>query len=313
MDDFREWLSDNLRYILLGVAIILVVVIAIFAVRLIGSLSGDSAKKEESESHSAAVVVQSEDESQSETEAVTLPLVKDNPDLTEIVQKYYTAVVNKDVDAVKQLVDSLDEESEQKILNGNGVESYNIISVYSKDGLTEGSYVTFIYHEAKVAGVETLAPGLSSLYIATREDGSLYVMNSSSDAAVTEYRDKISADADVQQLIKDVDDKWKAAEEAEPILKQMMDEMASPDTQSVLPDSSDVDVDVNKQVAATDVINVRRDSSEDAEIIGMLNIGETVTRIRELDNGWSEIRYGTETAYVKSEYLTEDTSSVQTQ
>ena len=35
MDNFREWLSDNLRYILLGLAVLLVVVIAFFAIRLI--------------------------------------------------------------------------------------------------------------------------------------------------------------------------------------------------------------------------------------------------------------------------------------
>ena len=43
VDDFREWLSDNLRYILLGLAIIIVLVIAFFAVRFVTDrLGGDS-------------------------------------------------------------------------------------------------------------------------------------------------------------------------------------------------------------------------------------------------------------------------------
>ena len=44
MDNFREWLSDNLRYILLGLAVLLVVVIAFFAIRLISG--GGSSKKQ---------------------------------------------------------------------------------------------------------------------------------------------------------------------------------------------------------------------------------------------------------------------------
>ena len=43
MDNFREWLSDNLRYILLGLAIILILTIAILAVRFIGAgIGGDT-------------------------------------------------------------------------------------------------------------------------------------------------------------------------------------------------------------------------------------------------------------------------------
>ena len=35
MDNFREWLSDNLRYILLGLAVILLLIIAFFAIKLV--------------------------------------------------------------------------------------------------------------------------------------------------------------------------------------------------------------------------------------------------------------------------------------
>ncbi|MEI3193668.1 MAG: hypothetical protein V8S22_06940 [Lachnospiraceae bacterium] len=34
MDDFREWLSDNLRYFLLGFAILAVVIIAVAGIRI---------------------------------------------------------------------------------------------------------------------------------------------------------------------------------------------------------------------------------------------------------------------------------------
>ena len=47
LDDIREWISDNLRYILLGVAGLLLILIIVFAVRLIGGRkkSGESQPK----------------------------------------------------------------------------------------------------------------------------------------------------------------------------------------------------------------------------------------------------------------------------
>ena len=66
MDDFREWLSDNLRYFLLGFAILAVVIIAVAGIRIYQRAAGSQKKptdniRVESESTSTA----------GETEAVT--------------------------------------------------------------------------------------------------------------------------------------------------------------------------------------------------------------------------------------------------
>ena len=42
MDDFREWVSDNLRYMLLGLAIIIVLVLLFFGIRFLTSVLGGS-------------------------------------------------------------------------------------------------------------------------------------------------------------------------------------------------------------------------------------------------------------------------------
>ena len=47
MDNFREWISDNIRYILLGLAGILVLVIVIFAARWIKDTVGGKDPKDE--------------------------------------------------------------------------------------------------------------------------------------------------------------------------------------------------------------------------------------------------------------------------
>lgn len=45
MDNFREWLSDNLRYFMLGGAILVIVLVLIFGVRAcVGGKKGNSNK-----------------------------------------------------------------------------------------------------------------------------------------------------------------------------------------------------------------------------------------------------------------------------
>ena len=59
MDNFREWLSDNLRYFLLGFAILAVVIIAAIGIRIYQRVEGSAQKptdnvRVESETSSAA-------------------------------------------------------------------------------------------------------------------------------------------------------------------------------------------------------------------------------------------------------------------
>ena len=44
LDNFREWLSDNLRYILLGLAILVVLLVLFFGVRAVTG-AGSERKK----------------------------------------------------------------------------------------------------------------------------------------------------------------------------------------------------------------------------------------------------------------------------
>ena len=64
-------------------------------------------------------------------------------------------------------------------------------------------------------------------------------------------------------------------------------------------------------MTVTGNLNVRADSRQDSDQIGVLVPGQTVTRLQVLDNGWSKIRFddGAGTVvegYVLSEYLQAD-------
>ncbi len=302
MDDFREWLSDNLRYILLGLAVILVIVLAVFAVKLISGSDNNDAKPKETESQSQAVV---ETEPQSETEAAN-PLVENDPAILETVQNYYTAVKNKDIEGLKQIVETLDEADQQAIENNNVIESYENIASYSKNGPEEGSYVVYAYYEGKLANYSTLVPSLWGLYLKTREDGSLYVADWEDDETVSAYIEAQKSEADVKALIDRVNAASQQAVDSDPDLKAYMDSLQVPETESVIPEGNEAGVEVNKLVQAKETCNIRSDSREDAEILGMLAAGQTITRLRILDNGWSEVRLSDGVGYIRSDLLTED-------
>lgn len=304
MDDFREWLSDNLRYILLGLAIILVIVLAFFAVKLVSGL-GKTEKPVETESQQKAVDLETEDQSGSESETSD-PLVQNDPAILEIVQKYYAAAGSKDIETLKQIVETLDEKDQQAIESNDVIESYNNISVYSKNGPVEGSYVAYVYYEGKLAGFETAVPSLMGLYLCTRDDGSLYVADWDGDETVKAFIEKQKSESDVKELIDRVNQACQDAEASDPELKAYMDSLEVPETESVIPQGNEAGVEVNKLVQAKEACNIRSDSREDADIIGSLSEGETITRLRKLDNGWSEVRLSDGSGYVRSDLLTEE-------
>lgn len=54
---------------------------------------------------------------------------------------------------------------------------------------------------------------------------------------------------------------------------------------------------------ASTTVKIRKDSSTDSEQIGLVYGGEKVEVIEKLSNGWSKIKFGGKTGYIKSEYL----------
>ena len=82
MDDFREWLSDNLRYILLGLGVVLILVIAFFAVRLVTGLGSPQKEKETEITTEAGTDAQQEEQAQDQAEESDL--VRNDPDILNL-------------------------------------------------------------------------------------------------------------------------------------------------------------------------------------------------------------------------------------
>ena len=86
LDNFREWLSDNLRYFMLGGAILIIVVVLFFGVRaLVGSNRGNSEKEPNTTSENQGNVPSSptkEGESDDEKKEDANPMETNNADIS---------------------------------------------------------------------------------------------------------------------------------------------------------------------------------------------------------------------------------------
>ena len=60
---------------------------------------------------------------------------------------------------------------------------------------------------------------------------------------------------------------------------------------------------VTQKAKLTDTVNVRKDSSRDADIIGILNKGSEIEVIEQMSNGWTKINHPNGIAYVKSDFV----------
>lgn len=98
MDDFREWLSDNLRYFMLGGAILIIVVVLFCGIRACsGSNKGNSGDEQKITSEDQGNVPSSpisEGESDEKKEDAN-PMETADADVTALITSYYQALGKK--------------------------------------------------------------------------------------------------------------------------------------------------------------------------------------------------------------------------
>ena len=142
MNDFREWVSDNLRYMLLGLFIVLVILALIFGIRFISNTFDGSGQKEGQKTEATPTPEATEaptetptatpeaTPTETPTPAVEEELKKDaDENVTALIRDYYTALGKRDVESVKKLVDNLDETEAKQIENAPTIEENKVVSV----------------------------------------------------------------------------------------------------------------------------------------------------------------------------------------
>ena len=307
MDNFREWLSDNLRYILLGLAILAVLAVIIFGAwfisgRLVGSQdTAEQQQTEENKEDGSDTDGQDTPESEPEATPETTPEAQADQDLLEqnaypevnaLVESYYTALTNRDTETLKTLVDQLDSSEETAIQNSRYIESYNSVDTYTKPGVEDGSYVILAVYEHKYAGYDTVLPGVSCMYATPGDDGSLQIVSEPSQEQQTRM-DEVTNSEDVQELIAGKQKEYDDTVASDAALSAYLSELG-------VEVSAAMDAEVGSVVTVKSNCNVRAEASVDSEKLGELTAGQQVTKTGS-EGDWIQIDFEGQTGYVRGD------------
>lgn len=267
-----------------------------------------------------------------------VPLEQDAvPEINELFNTYYTAMVEGDTDTMSRLVDHLDETEILKAQETSKyIESYPTLEVYTKAGPKEGTYVAYVYNEVKFNDYEKPVPGMRVYYVCTNENGEYYInedgeeneaelnyirdVNLQDDVvdlnnrAAVAYNDMVAGDQELRDYLMDLNaeiDKnvgealaraegsTSAEEGGEAAAAGPVGELVG----GAEIGTTDEPVTVVTKVKATDVVNIRTSDSETADKLGKAAVGDEFTLLEERGNGWSKISYEGGEAFIKSEFL----------
>ena len=159
-----------------------------------------------------------------------------NVELNALMVNYYNAYAAGDINALSAYASPIsDGEASYIKFMSQFIEAYNVVNVYSKKGLEDGSYLVSVYVKEKFVGINTPAPGLEFFYVRTNENGMLYIDNSygtynqkenetSQDPKVQEVIEIYNERSDVMKLKKMVQEELEEALKSDPALNQFLTE-----------------------------------------------------------------------------------------
>lgn len=297
MDNFREWLSDNLRYILLGAGVLVIIAGLFFGVRACSSaMKGDAAEvvDESTENNKRNDPSSPENSGESDEKNENANPIEKNkyPKVNALIQKYYDALGNKDVDTIRTVVDELDPTEEAKVTNAKYIDGYENLEVYTKKGIDSGEYVVYAQYDYVCTGIDTPVPALSQLYVKTESEGALKIYSKAEeDEKVQKYMDSLLKDEDVEKLVDQVQSDYTKVQEEDEELKEFLEGLGE--------ESQSAD---EETMTAVEDANIRAEASSDSEVIGGVEAGGKVTRLS-TEGDWVQIEYEGQTGYIYGELL----------
>lgn len=318
-------IAINALKILLPVAACAIVLAVIF------SYAGAKKSKEVEQ-----VALNVEEKSET-TGSVTLsdtPLEENaHQDVNELMQTFYTALAEGDIDTIKTVKDYSDDTeiiTYQK--KSEFIESYDNVKCYTKPGIAENSYFVYVTYDTKIQDIDTKAPGLNAFYVYKSDDGSLKI-DGDMEENITAALKLITNQDDVVDLYNKIDVNYKDAIASDEALNSFMAELpakiktsvgealAQLEIQNAENNESDTETEgettdaettaaeplqnqtVNQLMRVTETVNVRSSDSEEADKVGKAQAGTEITRIEDRVNGWSKVIFDGKEAYIKSDYL----------
>ena len=314
MHQVLEWLSDYLRYILLGLILIALAVLCFGLVRRIGENRADRA---DSSAHTASE--SAKDASPEEKEA------DDEAAATALLNKYFSALALQNTDALAECVDTLSEAEISSVKNGVPTQ-YHDISVMVKPGPDADSLAALASFSYEQLGSTGSVRDLRSFLLRKNDEGNYVIRNSALTASEQTFMNELSSDPDVAALIEQVRNERSAALTPTPTPAPTPRPTAVPqgnrvtrdDTQSEeTEDTGDTEEDdetaqeeeddynpfsVGDEYTVNTDCNLRDDASYDADVIGTLEEGMTVI-VTGYEDGWVGVDTDLGSGYMGGDFL----------
>ncbi|MCD7750581.1 MAG: SH3 domain-containing protein [Lachnospiraceae bacterium] len=303
------------RMLILSVVIVLAV--AVFVSGMLVYHKNDSANSESEQE----IAVDNSAISEETIAAVSVdnPLEADKyPEINELVVRYLNAIADGDVDTMVEICSNVTDTEKIRIQElGKYIDAFPEYNVFTKLGPVENSYVVYAAARAQFPGIDTLVPGIYCLYICMDENGDYYINEDTLTDEELAYIDALASDESVMELCNSIDEEYQELLESDSEIASYIELMyneirdavgtalvsASSDDDDSEGDTDETVVAKSCQATTTDTINVRSSDSTVADKLGTIEKGTTIDVIEIRVNGWAQIEYNGQTAYVKTDYL----------
>ena len=319
LESLKNWF---MRYSKIILPIILVLCVAL---TIVIAIQANRRKVEQEESAVASEEGSTEDGMLQEVPQV--PLEEASPEIKELFNTYYTAMVEGDTETMTQMVYYLDTtEILRAAETSKYIESYPPLEIYTKAGPREGTYIVYVYADLKFYDYDKPVPGMRTYYVCTDEDGKLYINEDGEESeselhymrevqlqedvvdlnnkAAVAYNDMIAEDKTLADFLVNLADEIEK-NVGETLVRaegnEETEESEEPDATDS-EDSNESEMVVTK-VKTTDVVNIRTSDSETADKLGKAAVGDEFKLLETKGNGWSKIEYNGKEAYIKSDFL----------
>ena len=195
-----------------------------------------------------------------------VPYEKDaDKELNAFIGDYFKAITSCDNQKLQDMVTDSSEYSNNESLKKKAefITGYDNITVYTKEGLEEGSYVAFVVSNLTIAGVNSSPYDISTLYIVTGSQG-FRIQNGTLPDEISKYIEKVKGDKDIQKIYKSVEKKNEALKEKDSSLQQFYEIISrrNVETNSVADQTSEQTDDATTAAESTEPASTEAETTE---------------------------------------------------
>lgn len=149
-----------------------------------------------------------------------------NEKVTNVVKEYLTASVACDMEALEDTVNDISMISEEELkLKYEYVEAVKNIECYMIPGPNNKGYIVYTYRDLKLKDIDTLAPGLSRVYVEEGDNGEFRVFFGA-DTGLETFINKMDQSKEVVELVQKVNVKMEEAVSSDSDLKAFIDKIS---------------------------------------------------------------------------------------